>query len=111
MTYNETILQKAQPWLAPPFDEETQAKVKAMMETNPDAFNEAFYTDLEFGTGGLRGVMGVGTNRLNKYTVGLATQGFANYLKGLFRIKHRQLQLPMILETAVLSFQKMRQMC
>lgn len=84
MTYNETILQKAQPWLAPPFDEETQAKVKAMMETNPDAFNEAFYTDLEFGTGGLRGVMGVGTNRLNKYTVGLATQGFANYLNRAF---------------------------
>ena len=83
--YSQDILGHANAWLSPPFDEETIRQVKNLMENDSDEFNESFYTDLEFGTGGLRGIMGVGTNRLNKYTVGLATQGFANYLNQQFQ--------------------------
>ena len=71
----------AQSWLIGNFDEETKAEVKHLMETDPVALEDAFYRNLEFGTGGLRGIMGVGTNRMNKYTVGMATQGLANYIK------------------------------
>lgn len=74
--------QKAQAWLASPYyDEETKAEIREMMQ-NEDKTNlvDAFYQNLEFGTGGLRGIMGAGTNRMNKYIVGMATQGFANYL-------------------------------
>lgn len=73
---------KAKQWLAPGFDADTQKAVKALMD-NPDKSEliDAFYKDLEFGTGGLRGIMGAGTNRMNIYTVGMATQGFANYLR------------------------------
>ena len=71
----------AQSWLEGNFDEETKAQVKALSETDPVALEDAFYRNLEFGTGGLRGIMGVGTNRMNKYTVGMATQGLANYMK------------------------------
>lgn len=76
---------KAQQWLSPSFDEETQKSVKAMIasEDKTDLI-ESFYKDLEFGTGGLRGIMGAGSNRMNIYTVGMATQGFANYLKKNF---------------------------
>jgi len=76
---------KAQQWLSPAFDEETQTAVKAML-ANDDKTEliESFYKDLEFGTGGLRGIMGAGSNRMNIYTVGMATQGFANYLKKNF---------------------------
>lgn len=76
---------KAQQWLTPAFDAETQASVKNMLEDS-DKTNliECFYKDLEFGTGGLRGIMGAGSNRMNVYTVGMATQGFANYLKKNF---------------------------
>jgi phosphoglucomutase len=63
------------------FDEQTKAEVKHLMETDPVGLEDAFYRNLEFGTGGLRGTMGVGTNRMNKYTVGMATQGLANYIK------------------------------
>ncbi len=85
---NELIAQcraKAEEWLSPSFDEETRSQVKAMLD-NPDPTDliEAFYQSLEFGTGGLRGIMGVGTNRMNKYIVGMATQGFANYVKKAF---------------------------
>lgn len=74
--------QKAQQWLAPAFDEDTRKAVENMLNSdNKDALIESFYKDLEFGTGGLRGIMGAGTNRMNIYTVGMATQGFANYLK------------------------------
>ncbi|MCR5697156.1 MAG: phospho-sugar mutase [Marinilabiliaceae bacterium] len=75
----------AKTWLGGNFDEETKAEVKAMLE-NPDktALIDAFYRTLEFGTGGLRGVMGAGTNRMNKYVVGMATQGFANYINKAF---------------------------
>jgi len=71
----------ANSWLTGNFDEETKARVKHLMETDPVALEDAFYRNLEFGTGGLRGIMGVGTNRMNKYTVGMATQGLANYIK------------------------------
>lgn len=76
---------KARQWLTPAFDEETQASVKEMLASS-DKTNliECFYKDLEFGTGGLRGIMGAGSNRMNVYTVGMATQGFANYLKKNF---------------------------
>ena len=73
--------QTAQSWLDGNFDEETKAEVRKLMETDPVALEDAFYRNLEFGTGGLRGIMGVGTNRMNKYTVGMATQGLANYIK------------------------------
>lgn len=76
---------KAQQWLSPSFDEETRNQIQSMMD-NEDKTDliECFYQDLEFGTGGLRGIMGAGTNRMNIYTVGMATQGFANYLKKNF---------------------------
>ncbi len=80
----ENIKQKAQEWLKLPFDEETQKAVQQLMNTNEKELIDAFYKDLEFGTGGLRGIMGVGTNRMNIYTVGRATQGLANYLKKNF---------------------------
>ncbi|MBR6305754.1 MAG: phospho-sugar mutase [Bacteroidales bacterium] len=70
-----------QSWLDGNFDAETKAEVKKLMETDPVGLEDAFYRNLEFGTGGLRGIMGVGTNRMNKYTVGMATQGLANYIK------------------------------
>jgi len=72
--------ERAQEWLSEGFDEETRTKVQKLLDENPSEVEEAFYKDLEFGTGGMRGIMGVGTNRLNKYTLGQATQGLANYL-------------------------------
>lgn len=76
---------KAKQWLTPFFDAETQEKVKAMLEKEDKTdLIESFYKNLEFGTGGLRGIMGAGSNRMNIYTVGMATQGFANYLKKNF---------------------------
>lgn len=71
----------AQSWLGEGFDEQTKAEVRRMMDEDPAALEDAFYRNLEFGTGGLRGIMGVGTNRMNKYTVGMATQGLANYMR------------------------------
>ncbi len=82
---DKVILEKARQWLNPSFDEETRAKVAQMIENNPKELTESFYRDLEFGTGGLRGIMGVGTNRMNTYTVGMATQGLCNYLKKNFK--------------------------
>jgi len=75
------ILGRVQVWLNGNYDAETKATIAQLEKENPDELADAFYRNLEFGTGGLRGVMGVGTNRMNKYTVGMATQGFANYLK------------------------------
>lgn len=76
---------RAAQWLTPAYDAATQAEVKAMLEAeDPSALVDAFYQDLEFGTGGLRGIMGAGTNRMNIYTVGMATQGLANYLHKAF---------------------------
>ena len=68
----------AQSWLDGNFDEETKNQIRELMANDQTALEDAFYRNLEFGTGGLRGVMGVGTNRMNKYTVGMATQGLAN---------------------------------
>ncbi|HET9057410.1 MAG TPA: phospho-sugar mutase [Chitinophagaceae bacterium] len=81
---NTTILHKIEAWLEGDFDEETKASIRELQKNNPDELADAFYRNLEFGTGGLRGIMGVGTNRMNKYTVGMATQGYANYLKQSF---------------------------
>ncbi len=76
---------KAKQWLSPAFDKETQTAVRGMIEAQDKTdLIESFYKDLEFGTGGLRGIMGAGSNRMNIYTVGMATQGFANYLKKNF---------------------------
>jgi len=75
-----TILKKAEQWMGPEFDKETREEVKKLLETNPKEIVDAFYRDLEFGTGGLRGIMGPGTNRMNIYTLGMATQGLTNYL-------------------------------
>ncbi len=78
------VLEKANEWLSGDYDKETKISVKEMIDENPDELVESFYRDLEFGTGGLRGIIGVGTNRMNKYTVGAATQGIANYLKKVY---------------------------
>ena len=80
------VTEKAEKWLTPAYDAETQAEIKKML-ANPDKTDliEAFYKDLEFGTGGLRGIMGVGSNRMNIYTVGAATQGLSNYLNKNFK--------------------------
>jgi phosphoglucomutase len=78
---DQNVLDKANSWLNGAYDEETKQAVRNMMENNPRELTESFYRDMEFGTGGLRGIMGVGSNRMNKYTVGMATQGFSNYLK------------------------------
>lgn len=75
------VLEKANIWLEGNYDEEIKAVIQEMIENDPQELTESFYRDLEFGTGGLRGIMGVGSNRMNKYTVGAATQGMANYLK------------------------------
>jgi len=85
----QKILERAQVWLGEDFDGETRRQVKKMIDNNPQEVLESFYQDLEFGTGGLRGIMGVGTNRMNKYTVGMATQGLANYLKKIFPEKQQ----------------------
>lgn len=78
------IEQKVQSWLNGNYDEEVKAKIREMQSADGDELADAFYRNLEFGTGGLRGIMGIGTNRMNKYTVGMATQGYANYLKKSF---------------------------
>lgn len=79
-----TIQAKVNTWLDGNFDQATKDEIKKLMQDKPDELADAFYKNLEFGTGGLRGIMGVGTNRMNKYTVGMATQGYANYLKQCF---------------------------
>ncbi|MEE1167864.1 MAG: phospho-sugar mutase, partial [Alistipes sp.] len=81
---DKQVMEKAQAWLDGNYDEATKEQVRMLIENNPNELGESFYKDLEFGTGGLRGIMGVGTNRMNIYTVGAATQGLANYLKKNF---------------------------
>ena len=75
-----TIAQKVEQWLAGNYDQATKDAISLMQSQSRDELADSFYRNLEFGTGGLRGIMGVGTNRINKYTIGMATQGFANYL-------------------------------
>ena len=78
------IQEKVDGWLNGNYDQETKNEIIRLQKENPGELTESFYRSLEFGTGGLRGIMGVGTNRINKYTVGMATQGYANYLKKSF---------------------------
>jgi phosphoglucomutase len=78
------IQQKIDAWLLGNFDQDVKDAIVQLQKDNPEELADAFYRNLEFGTGGLRGIMGIGTNRMNKYTVGMATQGYANYLKQCF---------------------------
>jgi phosphoglucomutase len=84
MEIEKTILDKVNVWLSPVFDSETQNAIKEMMTSSPKELEDSFYRNLEFGTGGMRGIMGPGTNRINKYTLGKATQGLSDYLKSQF---------------------------
>ena len=80
----QIIEQNIQKWLTGNYDEATKDGIKKLQADDKDGLEDAFYRNLEFGTGGLRGIMGIGTNRINKYTIGMATQGYANYLKQCF---------------------------
>jgi len=82
---NSIVLNKAKEWLSDVYDEKTRKEVQYLIDHNHEELNDAFYKDLEFGTGGLRGLMGVGTNRMNVYTIAIATQGLCNYLKDVFK--------------------------
>ncbi|WP_296144937.1 phospho-sugar mutase [uncultured Flavobacterium sp.] len=84
MHIEQKILDKVNIWLTPTFDEQTQNAIKEIMTSSPKELEESFYKNLEFGTGGMRGVMGVGTNRINKYTLGKNTQGISDYMKKSF---------------------------
>ena len=84
MEIKQSILNAVNEWLTPVFDNETQEAIKNMMTSAPKDLEESFYKNLEFGTGGMRGVMGVGTNRINKYTLGKNTQGLSNYMHKVF---------------------------
>ena len=81
---NNELLDRVSTWLTPAFDEETQEYINDLIISNPKELQESFYKDLEFGTGGMRGIMGIGTNRINKYTLGKNTQGLSNYLHKSF---------------------------
>ncbi len=81
---DKAIIEKAKKWLNSDIDPDTRQEIEALLEAGGDDLLEAFYKDLEFGTGGLRGIIGTGSNRINKYTIGAATQGLANYLKKAF---------------------------
>src|SRR5580765_846404 len=84
MDMDAAIKAKIEAWQNGNYDPEVKNEIARLQKENPEQLADAFYKNLEFGTGGLRGIMGVGTNRMNKYTVGMATQGFANYLKKNF---------------------------
>lgn len=89
----KAIIDKINVWLGEGYDSATQAEIKKMLADNPSEIVEAFYKNLEFGTGGLRGIMGVGTNRMNRYTVGSATQGLSNYLKKISTVQPIQVAI------------------
>ena len=84
MEIKQNILDAVNEWLTPTFDNETHVAIKELMTTSPAELEESFYKNLEFGTGGMRGVMGVGNNRINKYTLGKSTQGLSNYMRQVF---------------------------
>lgn len=84
MQIDQNILDKANVWLNEPFDNDTQEGIRTMMTSSPKELEDSFYKNLEFGTGGMRGIMGPGTNRINKYTLGKATQGLSDYMKTAF---------------------------
>ena len=92
LNIDESAKLNAQNWLDGAYDEATKQAIRDMAENNPNELNESFYRTLEFGTGGLRGIMGVGTNRMNKYTVAMATQGLANYVKKVNESKGQQVE-------------------
>ncbi len=81
---SKEIIEKAKVWLSDKYDTDTRRQVQELIDNNPNELLESFYKNLEFGTGGLRGIMGVGTNRMNTYTVAMATQGFANYIRKMY---------------------------
>ena len=83
-TIDPTILERVNVWLTPTFDTHTQEKIKQLIANDPQGLDDAFYKNLAFGTGGMRGIMGIGDNRINKYTLGKNTQGISNYLKKCF---------------------------
>lgn len=87
----QQIRERVEKWLNGNYDEATKSAIREMQTNNPNELADAFYKNLEFGTGGLRGIMGVGTNRINQYTIGMATQGFANYL--LYCFKDEQVRI------------------
>ena len=87
MQLKENVLHTVNDWLTPTFDHQTQEEIKEIMTTSPKELEDRFYKNLEFGTGGMRGIMGVGTNRINKYTLGKNTQGIANYMHYVFPSK------------------------
>ena len=84
MDIKELSMERAREWLSDKYDKATREAVADMIKNDPQEVVESFHKDLEFGTGGMRGIMGVGTNRMNKYTIGAATQGLADYLKEQF---------------------------
>lgn len=84
MNISKMVLEQVNKWLTPTFDTQTQAEIEKMMTSAPQELEDSFYKNLEFGTGGMRGIMGVGTNRINKYTLGRNTQGLSVYLKKMF---------------------------
>jgi phosphoglucomutase len=87
------ILAKVNNWLTENYDQETKDEILRLQKENPNELTDCFYRNLEFGTGGLRGIMGVGTNRINKYTIGMATQGYSNYLLASFPNQHIKVAL------------------
>ena len=91
------IIEKAQAWLNSNIDENSKAEIHALLNAQDQTeLIDSFYKDLEFGTGGLRGLMGVGSNRMNVYTIGMATQGLANYLKASFPNEEISLATPFL---------------
>jgi len=104
------IQQKAAQWIASPvIDKETKNEIQHLLASNEKELIESFYSDLEFGTGGLRGIMGVGTMRMNVYTVGMATQGLANYILAQFPNPFLALQLHLTPATTPSCLRKPRQ--
>ena len=92
LNIDDSAKQNAQAWLDGAYDEATKQAIRDMAEQNPNELNESFYRHLEFGTGGLRGIMGVGTNRMNRYTVAMATQGLANYVRKVEESKGQKVE-------------------
>src|SRR5690606_30061477 len=80
----DSITASAQSWLTDFFDGQTKKEIRRLIENDPEELKDSFYRNLEFGTGGMRGIMGVGTNRINRYTLGKNTQGLSNYLKKIY---------------------------
>ena len=93
----DPLLSKAQNWLKPHFDQNTQSAIQKLIDGPKDALEDAFYTSLAFGTWGMRGIMGVGDNRINKYTLGKATQGLSNYLKTEFAAEFAEESLRVVI--------------